>query len=47
MAQEGRIFKQEPRLSPLEYAAEQPDIDDNSDSEEQAVVLLKEKFQVV
>ena len=33
MAHEGGIFKQEPRLD-LEYAAEQPDIDDNSDSEE-------------
>ena len=34
MAHEGGIFQQELRLPPLEYAAEQPDIDDNSDSEE-------------
>ena len=34
MAHEGGIFEQEPRLPPLEYAAEQPDIVDNGDSEE-------------
>ena len=44
MTQERGILEQEPRLPPLKYDAEQPDIDDNSESEELVVALLKEKF---
>ena len=34
MTQERGILEQEPRLPPLKYDAEQPDIDDSSESEE-------------